>query len=184
MAVNYCGAVRMVLAPLPHWRERQFGHVVNVSSAGVQARNPKYTSYLPTKVVLDAFSGVVSTETLSDHITFTNMHMPLVRTPMIAPSRRLNPVPPISAEHAARIDTPLGRIADFENYFTPKLSRRVLHQLYLGYPDSPAARRNSSDATLDVTPARRPKRPSPAVPSLRVPRPVKRANRLLPGVRS
>ena len=118
MAVNYCGAVRMVLALLPHWRERQFGHVVNVSSAGVQARNPKYTSYLPTKVVLDAFSGVVSTETLSDHITFTNMHMPLVRTPMIAPSRRLNPVPPISAEYAAamvvrglvekpaRIDTP------------------------------------------------------------------------------
>ena len=193
MAVNYCGAVRMVLALLPHWRERQFGHVVNVSSAGVQARNPKYTSYLPTKVVLDAFSEVVSTETLSDHITFTNMHMPLVRTPMIAPSRRLNPVPPTSAEHAAamvvrglvekptRIDTPLGRIADFENYFTPKLSRRVLHQLYLGYPDSPAARRNSSDATLDVTPARRPKRPSRAVPSLRVPRPVKRANRAAAG---
>lgn len=49
MAVNYFGAVRMVLALLPHWRERRFGHVVNVSSAGVQARNPKYSSYLPTK---------------------------------------------------------------------------------------------------------------------------------------
>ncbi len=120
MAVNYFGAVRMVLALLPHWRERRFGHVVNVSSAGVQARNPKYSSYLPTKAALDAFSDVVSTETLSDHITFTNIHMPLVRTPMIAPSRRLNPVPPISAEHAAamvvrglvekpaRIDTPIG----------------------------------------------------------------------------
>ncbi|WP_459958526.1 SDR family NAD(P)-dependent oxidoreductase, partial [Mycobacterium avium] len=48
MAVNYFGAVRMVLALLPHWRERRFGHVVNVSSAGVQARNPKYSSYLPT----------------------------------------------------------------------------------------------------------------------------------------
>ena len=46
MAVNYFGAVRMVLALLPHWRERRFGHVVNVSSAGVQARNPKYSSYL------------------------------------------------------------------------------------------------------------------------------------------
>ncbi|HEX2286587.1 MAG TPA: SDR family oxidoreductase, partial [Mycobacterium sp.] len=125
MAVNYFGAVRMVLALLPHWRERRFGHVVNVSSAGVQARNPKYSSYLPTKAALDAFADVVSTETLSDHITFTNIHMPLVRTPMIAPSRRLNPVPPISAEHAAamvvrglvekpaRIDTPLGTLADF-----------------------------------------------------------------------
>src|ERR1700756_969755 len=152
MAVNYFGAVRMVLALLPHWRERRFGHVVNVSSAGVQANGPKYSAYLPSKAALDAFSDVVSTETLSDHITFTNIHMPLGKTPMIAPSRRLNPIPPISSEHAAamvvrglvekpaRIDTPVGTLADFGNYMTPKLSRRVLHQLYLGYPDSDAAR--------------------------------------------
>ena len=95
---------------------------------------------------------MVAAETLSDHITFTNIHMPLVKTPMIAPSQRLNPVPPISPEHAAamvvrglvdkppRIDTPMGTLAEAGNYFTPKLSRRILHQLYLGYPDSAAAR--------------------------------------------
>jgi thioester reductase-like protein/NADP-dependent 3-hydroxy acid dehydrogenase YdfG len=194
MAVNYFGAVRMVLALLPHWRERRFGHVVNVSSAGVQARNPKYSSYLPTKAALDAFADVVSSETLSDHITFTNIHMPLVRTPMIAPSRRLNPVPPISAEHAAamvvrglvekpaRIDTPLGTLADFGNYMTPKLSRRILHQLYLGYPDSAAARGVEPPPSSDRAPSRRPKRPARSVPSLRVPGPVKRAVRLVPGV--
>jgi thioester reductase-like protein/short-subunit dehydrogenase involved in D-alanine esterification of teichoic acids len=193
MAVNYFGAVRMVLALLPHWRERRFGHVVNVSSAGVQARNPKYSSYLPTKAALDAFADVVSTETLSDHITFTNIHMPLVRTPMIAPSRRLNPVPPISAEHAAamvvrglvekpaRIDTPLGTLADFGNYMTPKLSRRILHQLYLGYPDSAAARGVEPPAPSPSS-SRRPKRPARSVGSLRVPGPVKRAVRLVPGV--
>jgi thioester reductase-like protein/NADP-dependent 3-hydroxy acid dehydrogenase YdfG len=193
MAVNYFGAVRMVLALLPHWRERRFGHVVNVSSAGVQARNPKYSSYLPTKAALDAFSDVVSSETLSDHITFTNIHMPLVSTPMIVPSRRLNPVPPISAEHAAamvvrgliekpaRIDTPLGTLADIGNYFTPKLSRRVLHQLYLGYPDSAAARGIEQDQP-ERAPSRRPPRPVRAVAKVRVPRPVKRAVRLVPGV--
>lgn len=193
MAVNYFGAVRMVLALLPHWRERHFGHVVNVSSAGVQARNPKYSSYLPTKAALDAFSDVVSTETLSDHITFTNIHMPLVRTPMIVPSRRLNPVPPISAEHAAamvvrglvekpaRIDTPLGTLADLGNYLTPKLSRRVLHQLYLGYPDSAAAR-GETPPTSTAPASRRPKRPARAVPSVKVPGPLKRAVRLVPGV--
>ncbi|PRC46668.1 hypothetical protein C6A85_88925, partial [Mycobacterium sp. ITM-2017-0098] len=85
MAVNYFGPVRMVLALLPHWRERKFGHVVNVSSAGVQASNPKYSAYIPSKAALDAFSEVVGTETLSDHITFTNIHMPLVETPMIVP---------------------------------------------------------------------------------------------------
>jgi thioester reductase-like protein/short-subunit dehydrogenase involved in D-alanine esterification of teichoic acids len=196
MAVNYFGAVRMVLALLPHWRERRFGHVVNVSSAGVQARSPKYSSYLPTKAALDAFSEVVSSETLSDHITFTNIHMPLVATPMIVPSRRLNPVPAISPEHAAamvvrglidkptRIDTPLGTLAEAGNYLTPKLSRRILHQLYLGYPDSAAAR--GEDAPTPVVgqqSSRHPKRPvRAAVARMRVPGPLKRAVRLVPGV--
>ena len=210
MAVNYFGAVRMTLALLPHWRERRFGHVVNVSSAGVQARTPKYSAYLPSKAALDAFAEVVASETLSDHITFTNIHMPLVRTPMIAPSRRLNPVPPISAEHAAamvvraliekpaRIDTPLGTLADAGHYFTPRISRRVLHQLHLGYPDSPAAlgmadpdtQRSTEPEAAErggtSTPPRTPRRPRRAgrrplrVP--RVPRPVRRAVRLVPGV--
>jgi thioester reductase-like protein/short-subunit dehydrogenase involved in D-alanine esterification of teichoic acids len=195
MAVNYFGAVRMVLALLPHWRERRFGHVVNVSSAGVQANGPKYSAYLPSKAALDAFSDVVSTETLSDHITFTNIHMPLVKTPMIAPSRRLNPIPPITAEHAAamvvrglvekpaRIDTPVGTLADFGNYMTPKLSRRVLHQLYLGYPDSAAARGvTPAESSASQSSERRPKRPARTVASLRIPRPIKRAVRLMPGV--
>jgi thioester reductase-like protein/short-subunit dehydrogenase len=196
MAVNYFGAVRMVLALLPHWRERRFGHVVNVSSAGVQARSPKYSSYLPTKAALDAFSEVVATETLSDHVTFTNIHMPLVATPMIKPSRKLNPVPPISAEHAAamvvrglidkpaRIDTPLGTLSEAGHYFTPKLSRRILHQVYLGYPDSAAARGEAeSNPVATQRSSRRPKPPvRAAVARMRVPGPVKRAVRLVPGV--
>jgi NAD(P)-dependent dehydrogenase (short-subunit alcohol dehydrogenase family) len=194
MAVNYFGAVRMVLALLPHWRERRFGHVVNVSSAGVQARNPKYSSYLPTKAALDAFADVVGSETLSDHITFTNIHMPLVRTPMIAPSHRLNPVPAISPERAAamvvrglvdkpaRIDTPLGTLAEAGNYFAPRTSRRILHQLYLGYPDSAAARGLPSESKASPS-KRRPQRPVRAVTGgIRTPRPVKRLVRLVPGV--
>jgi thioester reductase-like protein/short-subunit dehydrogenase len=196
MAVNYFGAVRMVLALLPHWRERRFGHVVNVSSAGVQARNPKYSSYLPTKAALDAFSDVVASETLSDHITFTNIHMPLVSTPMIVPSRRLNPVPAISPERAAamvvrglvdkpaRIDTPLGTLAEAGNYLAPRTSRRVLHQLYLGYPDSAAARGQAEPEAVaeQASSPRRPKRPARNVPRVRVPKPIKRAVRLVPGV--
>jgi len=120
----------------------------------------------------------------------------LVKTPMIAPSRRLNPMPPITAEHAAamvvrglvekpaRIDTPVGTLADVGMYFTPKLSRRVLHQIYLGYPDSAAARGIEGS---ESTPERRPKRPARAtVPRVRVPRvvarPAKRTLRLVPGV--
>jgi NAD(P)-dependent dehydrogenase (short-subunit alcohol dehydrogenase family) len=165
----------------------------------VQARSPKYSAYIPSKAALDAFAEVVGTETLSDHITFTSIHMPLVKTPMIAPSRRLNPMPPITAEHAAamvvrglvdkpaRIDTPVGTLADLGNYFTPKLSRRVLHQVYLGYPDSAAARgvapTGEPAATEAQSPARRPTRPArSAVAKMRMPRPIKRAVRMVPGV--
>ncbi|OBH19040.1 SDR family oxidoreductase [Mycolicibacter sinensis] len=202
MAVNYFGAVRMVLALLPHWRERRFGHVVNVSSEGVLAHSPRYSAYVPTKAALDAFADVISTETLSDHITFTTIHMPLVATPMIAPSRKLLPVGAISAEHAAamvvrgliekpdRIDTPLGTLAETGNYLTPGLARRLLHQLYLGYPDSPAARGvATAEPVAAHSPRRRPKRPVRAITRVRVPRqvkrvprPVKRAVRLVPGV--
>ena len=197
MAVNYFGSVRMVLALLPHWRERRFGHVVNVSSAGVQASSPKYSAYVPTKAALDAFADVVGTETLSEHITFTSIHMPLVRTPMIAPSRQLNPIPPITAEHAAamvvrglvekpaRIDTPLGTLADFGTYLAPKLSRRLLHQLYLGYPDSAAAKGIAASDRPASAPSRtrQPRRPAHVdVARVRVPRPIKQAVRLIPGV--
>jgi hypothetical protein len=135
---------------------------------------------------------VVGTETLSDHITFTNIHMPLVKTPMIAPSRRLNPMPAISAEHAAamvvrglvekpaRIDTPVGTLSDAGHYFVPKLSRRILHQLYLGYPDSAAARGVTPPASQNPVARKRPTRT--AVTKVRVPRTVKRAVRLVPGV--
>jgi NAD(P)-dependent dehydrogenase (short-subunit alcohol dehydrogenase family) len=195
MAVNYFGAVRMVLALLPHWRERRFGHVVNVSSAGVQARNPQYSSYLASKAALDTFADVVASETLSDHITFTNIHMALVRTPMIAPSHRLNPGRAISPERAAamvvrglvekpaRIDTPMGTLAEAGYYLAPKTSRRILHQLYLRYPDSAAAR-GLPPHPMTARPAKRgPKRPVRAVTgAIRIPRPVKRLVRLVPGV--
>jgi hypothetical protein len=75
----------------------------------------------------------------------------------------------------------MGTLADVGMYFTPKLSRRVLHQLYLGYPDSAAAR-GLDEVPRSHVPSRRPKRPVRAVTKVRMPRPVKRAVRLVPGV--
>jgi hypothetical protein len=85
----------------------------------------------------------------------------------------------------ARIDTPVGTLADVGMYFTPKLSRRILHQFFLGYPDSAAARGvvTTFEPPSGREPARRPKRPvRSAAATLRVPRPLKRAVRLVPGV--
>jgi hypothetical protein len=104
-------------------------------------------------------------------------------------------MPAISAEHAAamvvrglvekpaRIDTPVGTLSDVGHYFVPKLSRRVLHQLYLGYPDSPAARGVTPPATSVRAPERKPRPPKrTAVAGVRMPRTIKRAVRLVPGV--
>jgi hypothetical protein len=84
----------------------------------------------------------------------------------------------------ARIDTPVGTLAEAGNYFTPKLSRRILHQLYLGYPDSAAAQGITPPETVAAQSSspRRPRRPTRAVTRVRIPRPVKRAIRLVPGV--
>jgi NAD(P)-dependent dehydrogenase (short-subunit alcohol dehydrogenase family) len=60
MQLNYYGPVRLVLALLPHMTERRFGHVVNISSIGVQTGPPRFSAYVASKAALDAFSRVVS----------------------------------------------------------------------------------------------------------------------------
>ena len=152
MAVNYFGAVRMVLALLPHMRERKSGHIVNISSAGVQFSTPRFAAYLSSKAALDMFTEITASETLADRITFTTIHMPLVDTPMIAPSGSRNAVPPASIEWAAatvvralvskpkRIDVPFGTLAQIGSLITPRLKERAMHQFYRRYPDSPAAK--------------------------------------------
>lgn len=153
MDVNYFGAVRMILAVLPSMRARGFGHIVNVSSIGVLARGPRFSAYVASKAALDAFTDVAATETLSEHVTFTNVHMPLVRTEMIAPTEAYaNDSSVISPERASRIimramrrrpthvDTPVGAIAAIGRAFTPRITRRVLHLEYLSSADSAAAK--------------------------------------------
>src|SRR5689334_5048768 len=85
MQLNYFGAIRLTMGLLPHMRERGFGHVVNVSSIGAQTNPPRFSAYVASKAALDAWTRVVSSEVVGDGITFTTIHIPLVRTPMIAP---------------------------------------------------------------------------------------------------
>ena len=85
-------------------------------------------------------------------------------------------------EKPARIDTPVGTLADFGNYMTPKLSRRILHQLYLAIPTRRRPGGGAGRALDQRCAVATAERPARAVGSLRVPRPIKRAVRLVPGV--
>ena len=151
IALNYFAAVRMILALLPHMSERQFGHVVNISSIGTQTAPPRFSAYVASKAALDAFSRVVASETFGDGVTFTTIHMPLVRTPMISPTRIYDAFPTLTPEDAAemvvdaladrpkRVSTRLGTLGEVSYAVAPKVVDAVLHVAYRVFPDSKAA---------------------------------------------
>jgi NAD(P)-dependent dehydrogenase (short-subunit alcohol dehydrogenase family) len=152
MQLNYFGAVRLVMGLVPAMRANKRGHIVNVSSIGVQTNPPRFSAYVASKAALDSWSNVVASELVGDGITFTNIHMPLVRTPMIAPTRLYDKFPTISPAQAAdlvveamvdrphEINTLLGNAGAVAHTLAPKLAFRVLNMAYHVFPDSAAAK--------------------------------------------
>ena len=146
MQLNYLGAVKLILGLLPHMRARKQGHIVNISSIGVQTSPPRFSAYVASKAALDAFTRVVGSETIGDRVTFTTIHMPLVRTPMIAPTKIYDAFPTISPEEAAdlvcdairtkpkQINTRLGTFGEVAYALAPKAVDQLLHLAYQRLP--------------------------------------------------
>ncbi len=158
MQLNYFGAIRLILGLLPHMRERGRGHIVNISSIGVQTSPPRFSAYIASKAALDAFTRVVASEVIGDGVMFTTIHMPLVRTPMIEPTRMYSAFPTITPEEAAgmicealrtrrkHIGTPLGTLGEVAYALSPKAVDRILHLAYRIFPDSAAAKGRREEA--------------------------------------
>ncbi len=152
MQLNYFGAIRLVMGLLPTMQEQRRGHVVNISSIGVQTNPPRFSAYVASKSALDSWSNVVASELVGDGITFTGIHMPLVRTPMIAPTKLYDKFPTISPAQAAdlvvkamverphEINTLLGNAGAVVHTVAPKVAFRLLNMAYHVFPDSAAAR--------------------------------------------
>src|SRR4051812_26058410 len=152
MQLNYFGAIRLTMGLLPHMRERGAGHIVNVSSIGAQTNPPRFSAYVASKAALDAWTRVVSSEVVGDGITFTTIHMPLVRTPMIAPTKMYDSFPTITPDEAGdlvcealrakpkQINTRLGTFGEVAYALAPKAVDQVLHMAYKVFPDSAAAK--------------------------------------------
>ncbi len=152
MQLNYFGAIRLIIGLLPDMRERGVGHIVNISSIGVQTNPPRFSAYVASKAALDAFTRVVASETIGDGVTFTTIHMPLVRTPMIAPTKMYDAFPAITPEQAAdmicealrthpkHMGTRLGTVGEVLYTLSPKAVDRILHLAYRVFPDSAASR--------------------------------------------
>jgi short-subunit dehydrogenase len=152
MQLNYFGPVKLMLKLLPKMRERKQGHIVNISSIGVQTNTPRFSAYVASKAALDAFSRSIASEMIDDGVTITTIHMPLVRTPMIAPTKMYRRFPTITPETAAdmiadaiihkpkRIATPLGTLGQLLYAINPRSMDYILNTAYQLFPDSRAAR--------------------------------------------
>ncbi len=156
MQLNYFGALRLILSILPSMRKRskgrKGGHIINVSSIGVQTNTPRFSAYVASKAALDAWSRCVASEVVDDGVHITTIHMPLVRTPMIAPTKMYDAFPTITPEEAAemitnamitkpkKVATRLGNFGELLYNVAPKASDAILNTAYKLFPESSAAK--------------------------------------------
>ncbi len=157
MQLNYFGAVKLMLALIPGMRERQSGHIINVSSIGVQAYPPRFGAYVASKSALAALARCIGPELADDGIDVTNIHMPLVRTPMIAPTGMYKNFPTMSTDEAAEmvmqailsrppeVSTRLGKLGEAVDTISPGLLSFVMTGAYHAFPDSAAKKDGHKD---------------------------------------
>ncbi|MBC5764765.1 SDR family oxidoreductase [Ramlibacter albus] len=156
MQLNYFGCLRVTMGLLPGMVAKRKGHVVNISSIGVLTNAPRFSAYVASKAALDAWTRCASSEFQDQGITFTTINMPLVRTPMIAPTKIYNNVPTLAPEEAAdmiadacitkpvRIATRLGITGQLLHALVPRVAQIVMNTSFRMFPDSSAAKGDKS----------------------------------------
>ena len=151
MQLNYFGALRLIMGFLPGMVASKRGHIINISSIGVLSNAPRFSAYVASKSALDSFAACAASEFIDKGVDFTTINMPLVRTPMIAPTKMYENVPTLSPEQAAdlvveaivykpvRIATRLGIFGAVSHAVAPKLTQILLNSAFNMFPDSAAA---------------------------------------------
>ncbi len=152
MQLNYFGCLRVTMGLLPGMVAKKKGHVVNISSIGVLTNAPRFSAYVASKAALDAWTRCASSEFADQGVSFTTINMPLVRTPMIAPTNIYKNVPTLSPEEAAdmvaqaciskpvRIATRLGITGQVLHALVPRVAQIGMNTTFRMFPDSSAAK--------------------------------------------
>jgi NAD(P)-dependent dehydrogenase (short-subunit alcohol dehydrogenase family) len=165
MQLNYFGSLRLIMGFMPTMVAQGGGHIINISSIGVLTRAPRFSAYVASKAALDAFSDCAASEFIDNNVHFTTINMPLVKTPMIAPTRLYEHVPTLTPEQAAdlvveavihrpvRIATRLGIFGEVLHAVAPKVTQIILNTAFRMFPDSGAAKgRKGEAAKVELTP--------------------------------
>jgi NAD(P)-dependent dehydrogenase (short-subunit alcohol dehydrogenase family) len=165
MQLNYFGSLRLIMGFLPAMMKQNRGQVINISSIGVLTQAPRFSAYVASKSALDSFTGCAASEFADNNIAFTTINMPLVKTPMIAPTKLYNHVPTLTPEQAAdlvveaivykpvRIATRLGVFGALLHAVAPKATQIILNTAFRMFPDSTAAQSRKEGARdVELTP--------------------------------
>ncbi|MBK7423632.1 MAG: SDR family oxidoreductase [Propionivibrio sp.] len=162
MEVNYFGALRLTMGLLPGMIRKKKGMVVNISSIGVLTNAPRFSAYVASKAAMDAWTRCAASEFADRHIDFTTINMPLVKTPMISPTKLYEQVPTLTPEEAAllvvdaiihkpvRIATRLGIFGALLHSLMPKVAQIVMNTSFRMFPDSIAAGQSKKPAAMQT----------------------------------
>jgi NAD(P)-dependent dehydrogenase (short-subunit alcohol dehydrogenase family) len=151
MKVNYFGSRQLTLRFLPHMTRQQRGHIIYISSIGVLTNAPRFSAYVASKAAFEAWMRCAASEFLDRNIDFTTVNLPLVRTPMIAPTEIYERMPALTPDEAAsivvdavirrpvRIATRLGIFGQFVHALAPRIAQIIMNTGFRMFPDSTAA---------------------------------------------
>ena len=152
MQLNYFGALRITTGLLPGMVAKKRGHVVNISSISVLVNAPRFSAYVASKAALDAWTSCAASEFADQGVTFTTVNMPLVRTPMTAPTKIYENMPLLSTDEASdlivqavvdkpvRVATRLGIAVELLHDVVPRITQILMNTTFRMFPDSAAAR--------------------------------------------
>ena len=156
MQLNYFGSLRITMGLLPGMVAKRRGHVVNISSISVLVNAPRFSAYVASKAALDAWTRCASSEYADQGVTFTTVNMPLVRTPMTAPTKIYDNMPLLSTDEASdlivqacvdkpvRVATRLGVSVELLHAVAPRITQILMNTTFRMFPDSAAAKGDKS----------------------------------------
>ncbi len=164
MQLNYFGAVRLTLALLPEMCRKGDGHVINISSIGVLTSAPRFSAYVASKAALEAWTRSAAAEFFERGVRFTIVNFPLVRTPMISPTKIYDQAAVLTPEQAAgmiasaiihrpaRVATGLGVFGELVTAIAPRLGLLINNVLYQIFPETAPKKEGEPAPSQQLTP--------------------------------
>ena len=146
--INYFAPLRLALRVLPGMSERRAGHIINISSMGVLGPPARFSAYIASKSAIEGWTRCAEVEYANRNVHFTNINMPLVRTPMISPTKVYEYAPALSPDEAtelvvnavinkpSRVATDMGRFMQIWNLLAPKSYAHAMNGTFRMFEDT------------------------------------------------